>query len=658
MKYRPEIDGLRALAVLPVILFHAGFELFSGGFVGVDVFFVISGYLITTIIINDLSAGKFSILNFYERRARRILPALFFVALICLPFAWFSLIPSDLKAFGASLAAVATFSSNILFWLESGYFDTAAELKPMLHTWSLAVEEQYYILFPVFLLATWKLGVRWAVVLSLFLFTISLGLAHWATHFSPRPKVISGAFFLLPTRGWELLIGVFAAFYLKYFSYLKSKPVNQMLSLVGFSMILGSIFVFDKNTPFPSLYALLPTLGTGLLIVSATPGTIVNKALSYSPIVGIGLISYSAYLWHQPLFVFARYNSLTEPSTGLLLALSAASLLIAFFSWRYVERPFRDKTITTRNFIFGFSAAGMGLFALVGLYTFNEDGFENIKYAELNRWLALHGNETFEHDNYVLQENSWVNLRALSGNQDYSVSNNQFDSELWFDLTEVGKERLLLVGNSHSNDLFNVLYYSPEVRERYQLARYGVQIGSLKESFYATPNYEHADAIVIVSRYGDFDIKRLPGIISRLLADSKKVYLVNEIFRYPSIGGVTTADITIQKEYSKMNSLNDLVERVNEDFTELYTDGYVGREYDLWLGISAEVRRIAESNDNIILLDRMDYVCPDDTCYSVDENLTKLFADGQHHSLYGAQHFGQKLAATMFYTRLISGPED
>ena len=153
MKYRAEIDGLRALAVLPVIFFHAGFSLFSGGFVGVDIFFVISGYLITTIILTEILNDKFSLTNFYERRARRILPALFFVMLCCLPFAWFILAPSDLINFGQSLVAVATFSSNFFFWMDSGYFSTNAELKPLLHTWSLAVEEQYYIIFPIFLWA-------------------------------------------------------------------------------------------------------------------------------------------------------------------------------------------------------------------------------------------------------------------------------------------------------------------------------------------------------------------------------------------------------------------------------------------------------------------------------------------------------------------------
>ena len=160
MQYRAEIDGLRALAVLPVILFHAGFEFFGGGFVGVDVFFVISGYLITSLIINDINKDTFSIVNFYKRRARRILPALLFVMFVCLPFAWLILIPSELKDFGQSLVAISIFSSNILFWIESGYFDAAAELKPLLHTWSLAVEEQFYILFPVFLTITWHLGIK------------------------------------------------------------------------------------------------------------------------------------------------------------------------------------------------------------------------------------------------------------------------------------------------------------------------------------------------------------------------------------------------------------------------------------------------------------------------------------------------------------------
>lgn len=206
MNYRREIDGLRAIAVLPVIFFHAGFGVFGGGFVGVDVFFVISGYLITGIILAELEQGHFSLIGFYERRARRILPALFLVMLLCVPFAWFWLLPGDMKGFAKSLVAVAIFASNFLFWRESGYFDTAAELKPLLHTWSLAVEEQYYLVFPLLILLFWQLGKRWVLFL--------LGLIFVASFTSAELSKPAAAFFLLPSRGWELLVGAFAAFYM------------------------------------------------------------------------------------------------------------------------------------------------------------------------------------------------------------------------------------------------------------------------------------------------------------------------------------------------------------------------------------------------------------------------------------------------------------
>ena len=393
MKYRAEIDGLRALAVMPVILFHAGFEWFSGGFVGVDVFFVISGYLITTIIISEMAEGKFSIVNFYERRARRILPALFFVMAACLPFAWFWLTPNDLKDFGQSLIAVSIFSSNISFWLESGYFDTAAELKPLLHTWSLAVEEQYYILFPIFLMLTSKLGVRWIVILLSIVFFISLGVAQWGAY-----NKAGATFFLLPTRAWELLVGVFAAFYLKYSTHLKSHTVNQVLSLLGFGMIVYSIVAFDKTTPFPSLYALIPTVGTFLLILCAVPKTLIHNLLGLKPVVGVGLISYSAYLWHQPLLAFARHRTFFEVSDFLLIIICLISLLMAYLSWRFIEAPFRNKQTFTQNKIFALSATGIVAFSLLGLvFQFESvlgkapSKLQNVQYESLINKLSVVG---------------------------------------------------------------------------------------------------------------------------------------------------------------------------------------------------------------------------------------------------------------------------
>ncbi len=378
MKYRAEIDGLRALAVLPVILFHAGFDWFSGGFVGVDVFFVISGYLITTIIINELGEGKFSVVNFYERRARRILPALFFMMLVCLPFAYLWLGPGELKSFGQSLIAVSTFSSNILFWLETGYFDSAAELKPLLHTWSLAVEEQFYILFPLLLMLTWRLGTKWVLILLSLTFFLSLGLAHWGAFNKPTPT-----FYLLSSRGWELLVGVFAAFYLKHNNHLRSHNINQVFSLLGLGMIGYSIFSFDSNTPFPSLYALVPTIGAGFLILTAVPNTIAHQLLSFSPFVRIGLISYSAYLWHQPILAFARHRLYGDFSEALLVILCLSSLLLAYISWRWVEQPFRNKKIIQRKHIMYFSVIGISFFCSIGLYLLSTQKFDQfVKFGE------------------------------------------------------------------------------------------------------------------------------------------------------------------------------------------------------------------------------------------------------------------------------------
>lgn len=376
MKYRREIDGLRAVAVLPVILFHAGFEAFAGGFIGVDVFFVISGYLITTIILADMNNEKFSITTFYERRARRILPALFFVMLCCLPFAWFWLLPNHLKDFCQSLTAVSVFSSNVLFWRESGYFGTAAELKPLLHTWSLAVEEQYYILFPLFLMALWKLRKRWIFGSLMAVAAVSLVVAQWGAYNKP-----TATFFLLPTRGWELAIGALIAFYFLYkreqAEFITShKATSEALGALGLALICYSIFAFDESTPFPSLYALIPTIGTALIIIFATSATIVGRLLSAKIMVGIGLISYSTYLWHQPLFVFARHRSLTEPSVTLLLVLSILSIVLAYLSWRFVEIPFRDKKAFGRKKIFTFAVVGSLTFAAIGLAGHTNNGYD------------------------------------------------------------------------------------------------------------------------------------------------------------------------------------------------------------------------------------------------------------------------------------------
>jgi peptidoglycan/LPS O-acetylase OafA/YrhL len=375
LRYRPEIDGLRAIAVVPVILFHAGFGAFGGGFVGVDIFFVISGYLITSILLAELDRGQFSLLTFYERRARRILPALFFVMLMCLPFAWAWLLPQDMKDFAQSMVAVTTFSSNILFYLESGYFDTAAELKPLLHTWSLAVEEQYYILFPLLLMAGWRLGKPRLILLLGVLAVASLVTAQ-VTLGGPRPE---GAFFLLPSRGWELILGAFTAFHFNRSAAPNpSQQTCQTLSLAGLALIAAAVALFDESIPFPGIAALAPVVGTTLVILYAREGTLVNQLLRQPVLVGIGLISYSAYLWHQPLIAFAKHRVPGEPSMLLMAVLCGATLPLAWFTWRFVESPFRQKSRMSRQAIFAASTAAGTALVAIGVAGHVSDGREQL----------------------------------------------------------------------------------------------------------------------------------------------------------------------------------------------------------------------------------------------------------------------------------------
>tara|TARA_R110002020_G_scaffold219974_1_gene427841 strand:+ start:133 stop:2193 length:2061 start_codon:yes stop_codon:yes gene_type:complete len=373
MRYRPEIDGLRAVAVLPVILFHAGVGLFAGGYVGVDVFFVISGFLITTILLDELKTGRFSLLGFWERRIRRILPALFTMVTVSSVAAVMLMNPMELQRYSKSVLSVVTFWSNIRFWDESGYFDTAAELKPLLHTWSLAVEEQYYILFPPFLAIVWAYCRRRLLAILLVLFVVSLSISQWTVNAHP-----AFAFFWLPARSFELGVGVFVALYFQRRDAPGTSVAQEYLSIAGLGLILAAILLFDSQTPFPGLYALVPTVGAGLVILTATPGTRVHRLLSARPLVGIGLVSYSAYLWHQPLFASVRIATKGEPSTWTMAALTIPCLCLAVLSWRFVEKPFRRRDDIGRSRLFKATAVMTAALVAISVGGMTTGGYRNL----------------------------------------------------------------------------------------------------------------------------------------------------------------------------------------------------------------------------------------------------------------------------------------
>lgn len=370
IRYRADIDGLRALAVIPVVLFHAGLSTFSGGFIGVDVFFVISGYVISLSLLSDVRANKFSILNFYERRVRRIFPALFATLLVTYVYACFVFLPSHLKDLSESLVAATLFFSNIYFWKDSGYFAADAVYRPLLHTWSLSVEEQFYIFMPIaiYLIARWFKS-RWLLILMPVLL-LSLGLSIVATETAPTAN-----FYLLPTRAWELLMGAVLA--LSPPPPIRHRFFREGLAAIGLALIAAPVFLFDEATPFPGINAFYPCLGTAIIIYCGIhERTLVGNVLSVKPLVGIGLISYSLYLVHWPLVVFVSYQNLAHPAGWQVVAIVAASLLLAILSWRYVEQPFRQRRpwLTRRRLLTG-GVAAMAVIAAIGAVGVAAKGF-------------------------------------------------------------------------------------------------------------------------------------------------------------------------------------------------------------------------------------------------------------------------------------------
>lgn len=535
MKYRSEIDGLRALAVLPVILFHAGFPIFSGGFVGVDIFFVISGYLITGIIAAEMAEDRFSFQRFYARRARRILPAQYALLLVTMPIAWLVLWPMDLVEFAKALIYLALFGANLLYYKSSGYFDTSAELKPLLHTWSLSVEEQFYFIFPAILLLVWRWKKQASLTIVASLTLLSLAYAQWQVHRYP-----AAAFYLLPARFWEIGLGAVISLSDPY-RFTIEKRLGGVAGVSGLLLIVVAIFAFDPHTPNPSLYTLLPTLGAALILRYAKSGTWAAKVLTLRLLVGIGLISYSAYLWHQPVLAFARHITPNGLSDLLKVTLILMTFLAAWLSWRFVELPFRRQSQASNGRIATLALlSGLVLLAM-GQTIRHYQGFETFFFA--------HRLTPDEQRIYTLiREQTRENpIKALLDNGECRFRSEKLDAKVeqrFLQCSQKFGKATLIIGDSHAINIFNALYKEGDDNFLVGIARVGCRPYEAEpecpypalESFVAT----HADQIryVLFHQSGSHLMKDLWG---------RKDH--DELFSRPNNFTIQTEDIDRISQY-------------------------------------------------------------------------------------------------------------
>ena len=624
LAYRSEIDGLRAVAVVPVVLYHAGFSVFSGGFVGVDVFFVISGYLITAIIAKELADGGFTLLGFYERRVRRLAPALLTVLIASTACAYFIMIPAHFEDYLSSLIATATFTSNFYFFKESGYFATAAELLPLLHTWSLAIEEQFYILFPLLMIFLHRFAWRVTLLVLSALLLASLGAAHWASLHHP-----DAAFYLPPTRIWELLIGAIAALWTRRAPISLSQRSNDLLSLSGLVMIAIAVFAYDNGTPFPSLYALLPTGGAILVILFARPGTIAHMLLSAPLCVGIGLISYSFYLWHQPVFVFGRLIELGELSLGLRIGLVAASLALAYVSWRFVERPFRTGPRSrrfSRASLFGGAGALSAVIIVFGLVADNDSyfrhGLPETKQRHLD-YIGYNKTQAFADANrkpdcfFGSSHNSFEYFkpeRCLTGSSD--------------------KPNVLIMGDSHAAHLWIAFEEAfPDLNILQATASGCRPLAPFEGAQRCTDLLRYlwreflpqggVDTIVLSGRWRADDLRRLSGTIAELNRMARRVVVIGPTVEY-------AADLPV------------LLSKFDSGAKRLPMGRYLIRER---FELSAAMKPIA-TTAGAIYVDIAAAICADDQCAVVSKKGEPMVWDGRHYTPSGARDVVETLIKT------------
>ena len=664
--YRPEIDGLRAIAIGAVILYHAqitilGHQPFKGGFIGVDIFFVISGYLITSIILKELiTTGSFLFKNFYERRTRRILPALLFVMLVSLPFAWMYLLPGSFIDFSKSILYSLGFSSNYYFWYSGHQYGAESGfLKPFLHTWSLSLEEQFYILFPIILLITFKYFRKYLIHILILGFVVSLGLADWTSR-----NYSSASFYFLHTRVWELLAGSILAYFeitVGVGVRFKYKILNLILPSIGLFLIGYSILLFNDKMFHPSFYTLSPIIGVCLIIWFSNENELITKILSTKLFVGIGLISYSLYLWHYPIFAFARINDFTQGILFKQLLLGIIVLLVSIFSYYLIERPARNKKYNS-NFIIKLLLIIILIIFIFSLISIFNNGFGKnrnfpkviISASKNLDYRNIYQNKIRCHDRKG--NNGFCIFNELSDNVGDIVllGDSQTDAILSNLIEQISNTKFRLIHMSYSGNLYlpNFVKFdkkkntikSDETWHKYRtdflnnkthkntyIIIYGRYDGYLEKTLKFNKNNQ------LVKDEGNSDEIFLPRNKKNLNYDNRKE-IIKSKFK------TTVEDLSENKKivllYPSPVSPDNIFQRIlrNRDKisknTNFYLDDAVNYPLEFHRKYFSEEIKLLESinSKNIFKINLEKIFCPENQCFLYDDK--KVYIFDTHHPTY------------------------
>jgi len=618
-KYRADIDGLRAVAILCVVGFHAFPHGLAGGFIGVDIFFVISGFLITTILLESLARGDFSFIAFYARRIRRIFPALIAVFAFSIIFGWFFLLPYEYKQLGKHMAGAAVFASNFMLWNESGYFDTLAEAKPFLHLWSLGVEEQFYIFYPLALWLAWKRRFSLLAVTALIML-VSFGVNMWTYKADPVADFYSPL-----TRVWELMLGSTVAYMLLYppgcLAALARKReqmahARDIQSFLGAALLGMGLAFITKEQLFPGWRALLPTIGAALLISAGTQAW-VNRLLSKRVFVWVGLVSFPLYVWHWTLLSFARIVYTKTPPPDIRLAVVLLSFFLAWLTYRFIEKPIRyGKHHTKKTIALSLLLAVLGC---VGYAIYAKNGMETRAWVADTALVKLNPDAEGE---YVWSEITKLDLQPFAKNQ---------------------KKKILVIGDSFSGDIINAIEESPyadNVQVRALVIRAGCGNLFVEEDFsrhlsekkkaecnpfegYKNPRYmeiiAHADVIFLASMWQPWELEYLQRAVN-------------------NFSGVTKARVLVFGSKSlRDGDVRELLKIPQHDRGKLR---YAADQTTL--GLNQAIQQTVGEN-RYVDVERLfcgaHYACP-----LFDENLLLLSQDGSHLTHAGAQYLGKRLA--------------